>query len=452
MQPWANAVRRAALGLSFLLWLGCACAQDKPPAADPAAVFTRLGSAWLDRGDYDQAISEFDKALQVNPQAAMALADRGMAHMWKGEAALAREDLDKAAAIDPRNVVVARGRGMLALRAVNPADAIAHFSDALVLKPNDVFSLRWRAEAYRQSHDYDKALADGAAVLKVEPGFLDEYVFRADVLRHQSRPEDALREADRVVTANPDNPDAYVVAAEIDLASGKDAEAMHSVDRSLAIAPTVRAYLTRARYRAKTDLAGRRADADAALALDFNSSLVRIVLANVQSDAREYDEAVLTLNKAMSIHGETPELLTWRGIVYMKSDQVTLAARDFAAARARASSPGALNNMCWNMATAGVALDTALSACDAALAQLPNSAEALDSRAFVLLRLGRYPDAIAAYDAALKAAGDRDASLYGRGVAKDLQGGALAGEADIKSALALNAHVVITFADYGVKP
>ena len=50
------------------------------------------------------------------------------------------------------------------------------------------------------------------------------------------------------------------------------------------------------------------------------------------------------------------------------------------------------------------------------------------------------------------AAGDRDASLYGRAVAKDLQAGALAGEADTKSALALNAHGAATFADYGVKP
>ena len=57
-----------------------------------------------------------------------------------------------------------------------------------------------------------------------------------------------------------------------------------------------------------------------------------------------------------------------------------------------------------------------------------------------------------AYNAALQAGGDKEASLYGRGMAKDLQAGAAAGAADIKSALALDARIATTFADSGVKP
>jgi tetratricopeptide (TPR) repeat protein/transglutaminase-like putative cysteine protease len=420
--------------------------------ADPVGMHIRLGNDWLNRREYDKAIGEFDTALQLDPVAALALADRGMAHMWKEERELARVDFDKAVAIDPRNAVVPRGRGMLALGEGRFTEAAADFTDSLALAPNNTFTLQWRAEAYRQSGDYEKALADSATAIRLQPGSFGEYVFRASVLRGQARVDQALQQADAVVATNPADPGAYVAAAEIYWASGKDAQAMQSLERSLTIAPTVQAYLVRARYRPRADLAGRRADAEAALALDFNSTPVRILLANVQSDAREYDGAVLTLNKAMSIHGETPELLTWRGIAYAKSNQPALAAGDFAAARLKATSAGALNTMCWNMATSGVAFETALSACDAAVAQAPNDSQILDSRGFVLLRLGRYDDAITSYDAALKAAGDTNASLYGRGVAKDLRGGAVAGEADIKSALALNAHVATTFADYGVKP
>lgn len=450
-------MRRALLSLCAGLWLSWAFAGDKPAPVTTAAavqvgVHIRLGNDWLNRREYDKAIGEFDTALRLDPVAAFALADRGMAHMWKEERELARQDFDKAALIDPRNAVVPRGRGMLALREGRPSEAVADFSASLALAPNDTFTLERRAVAYRQSGDYEKALADSAAVTRLQPDSFGQYVFRASVLRRQARVDEALQQADAVVAANPDSPGAYVAASEIYSASGKDSQAMQSLERSLTIAPTVQAYLLRARYRPKTDLAGRRADADAALALDFNSVPVRILLASIQVDASEYDAAVLTLNKAMAIHGETPDLLTWRGITYTKSNQPALAAGDFAAARTKATSAGALNYMCWNMATSGVAFATALSACDAGVGQLPNDADLLDSRAFVLLRLGRYDEAIAAYDAALKAAGDKEASLYGRGVAKDLQAGAAAGAADIKSALALDARVATTFADCGVKP
>jgi tetratricopeptide (TPR) repeat protein len=446
-------MHRAIVSLGALLWLTCAVAGDKAAAgADPADVSVRLGSAWLDRGEYDLAIGEYDKALKVNPRSANALASRGMAHQWKDERLLAREDLDKAAAIDPRNPVVPRARGMLALRAGNLAEAAADFGDSLALQPDNVFSLRWRAETYRQSGEYDKALADSAAAIKLQPSFLGEYSFRARVLRQKGNSAEGLREAEAVAAANPDNSDAYILAAEIYQSSGKDAQAMQLLERSLTIAPTIRAYLTRAAYRPKADLAGRRADAESALALDFGSMAARVVLADAQSDAKEYEGALATLEKAMAIHGETPQLLTARGIVHERSGQPAIATADFAAARNKGTGPSELNRLCWTLATAGVALDVALSACDAAVAQLPHQAAFLDSRGLVLLRMGRYDEAIAAYDAALKARAEQDTSLYGRGVARRLKGDTVGGDADLKAALVVNAHLATTFADYGVKP
>jgi tetratricopeptide (TPR) repeat protein len=420
--------------------------------ADPLGGHIRLGNDWMDRGEFDKAIGEYDAALQLDPVSAWALADRGLAHVWKDEPELARADFDKAGVFDPRNPVVARGRGMLALGAGRFAEAAADFSDSLARQSNNTFTLLRRAAAYVESGDNDKALADSATAIRLQPGFTGAYEFRASVLRHVGKAEEALREADAVVAANPGNPGAYVVAADIYLTAGKDPEAMHSLERSLAIAPTSQAYLARARNRPQADLDGRRADVEAALALEPGSSPARILLASVQSDAGEHAGAVATLDKAMAAHGETAELLTWRGIAYVKGAQPALAAKDFAAARAKATTPYALNHMCWNMATSAVALDAALSACDAAIAQLPNHHAFLDSRAFVLLRMGRYDDAITSYDAALKAGPDRAASRYGRGVAEHRKGDAVAGDADFKAALALDAHMATSFDGYGVKP
>ena len=104
------------------------------------------------------------------------------------------------------------------------------------------------------------------------------------------------------------------------------------------------------------------------------------------------------------------------------------------------------------MGTSGVALAMALDDCDAALAKAPAARAIIDSRAFVLLRLARYDDAITAYDAALRIRPKNADSLYGRGIAKRRRGDIDAGAADIKAALAADADIAVTFANYGVTP
>ncbi len=83
------------------------------------------------------------------------------------------------------------------------------------------------------------------------------------------------------------------------------------------------------------------------------------------------------------------DLLIGRGIAYAKSGDNAHADADFNAARAQATEAVQLNNICWTKATAGVALQSALADCDAALAKSPGFPAYLDSRAFVMLRLGR---------------------------------------------------------------
>jgi tetratricopeptide (TPR) repeat protein len=176
------------------------------------------------------------------------------------------------------------------------------------------------------------------------------------------------------------------------------------------------------------------------------------MLAGAQSDAGKYADAENTLKQGIAVLGKVPDLLINRGIIYARQARPQLAARDFAAVREKYTDPEVLNSMCWAIATAGVALDTALSACEAALAQRPQDSAFLDSRGFVLLRLGRYDEAIAAYDAAIKITADRGMSLYGRGVSKRRKGDLAGGDADLEAALALNRSVAATFAHYGVTP
>jgi tetratricopeptide (TPR) repeat protein len=433
----------------------------QPAPAGAPATFTGAvndliadGNTALDRREYDAAIGKFGEALVLDPRSAMALADRGVAHAWKGESELANSDFDAAATIDPRNPVVPRGRGLLAEHERKFTEAIADFTASLQLQPDNAFTLGRRGGAYAASGEADKALADYAAAIHLWPSYLAAYNARARILRAQGRDDEALKEAGAVVAANAANAQAYVHAADIQFRNGRNDEAMQSLLQAVSIAPSVANYLLRAQYRGKADLSGRRADADAALKLDPKSAPALSMLATVQADAGEYGDAVKSVNAAIAIAGDTAGLLTQRGIVYARSGAAKPAEQDFAAARAKADSASVLNDMCWHMATANVDLSAALSACDAGLALSPDGRAVLDSRAFVLLRLGRYAESIAAYDAAIKA-GDPysvEYSLYGRGIAERRKGDSAAADADLHQAERLDARIAEIYTSYGVVP
>jgi tetratricopeptide (TPR) repeat protein len=195
---------------------------------------------------------------------------------------------------------------------------------------------------------------------------------------------------------------AYVVAGQIYGASGQYAEGRRAVDRAVQISPDESTYLSRASFRRREDIVGRRVDIDAALKLNAHSVAALTQLARIQAKAREFTSALATIDGAIAIQGDTADLLIARGSVHSMADQDALAERDFAAARAKSVFPRALNSMRWTMATAGISLTTALAACEAALAGAPNDGAIYDGRGLGLLRQGRYEEALASYDTAVK--------------------------------------------------
>lgn len=114
--------------------------------------------------------------------------------------------------------------------------------------------------------------------------------------------------------------------------------------------------------------------------------------------------------------------------------------------------PGVLNDRCWTRALWGRELEAALADCDLALKKGGRNSSFMDSRGFVLLRMGRFAEAIRQYDAAIKAQPKHALSLYSRGVAKLRSGDKAGGEADIAAALAIEPRVTDEAKRMGLAP
>ena len=89
----------------------------------------------------------------------------------------------------------------------------------------------------------------------------------------------------------------------------------------------------------------------------------------------------------------------------------------------------------------------ALPDCEKAVLLAPNDAQALRSKAYILLKLRRYNDAMSDYDASLRFDPMNADALFGRGSARTALGNASAGSADIEAAKAIDSEIAERFDD-----
>lgn len=413
--------------------------------------FIERGGKLMRAGRGKEGFADFEKAVALDPKSSWAYANRGLARIQQGEFELAKADLDQAVKLEPRNAQVQGGLGSLAMRDGRYADAVAAYTRAADLMPNNVFALGGRAEAHLRLGDTDKALADYGEVLQADPKMYQAHMERSRIYSGRGDSEAALAELDAAVKLAPGEPFIQTYRGAMLVRLGRRDEAEKAFAASLALKPTVEAYLTRAANRLKTDLKDRLADIAAGEKLDPTNPDIPVLRAQVHVDAGEPAKAIPLLTRALQAEEKSPNLLAARARAYAKSGQMAFALKDFAEMRTKAAgSAEALNNLCWTQATLGIALEAALDDCAAALKIAPKSPHIADSKGFVLLRLARPKEAVAAYDEALQLRTRHSESLYGRGLAKLKLGMTSEGEADIAAARAIRADVETEFADYGV--
>jgi tetratricopeptide (TPR) repeat protein len=408
------------------------------------------GYILMEQGRFDEAIAGYSAILSADARNELALANRGLGYAWLSKTVEARKDLDAAELLNPRNAVVFRARGILNEQEGKFDEAIKAYTIALDIDPTNGWALLRRATVYRRLQRDDAALADAATAIRLNPAAPEPYLMRANILRNRGDMAGSLAEAKALITAQPDSSYAQVAAARIFSAGKAETEAKAAFDRALAIKPEAFIYLNRGYMRPESDLQGRRADFESALKLDPTSDEALIALASVLRKSGESATAIARISDRLKNKPGDQQLLLARGIAYASEGRNDLADKDFAATRTKADTAISLNELCWAKAVAGVALATALAECDASLAMAPELPAAIDSRAFVLLRLGRLDEALAAYDRALALTPTLSASLYGRAIVHARKGDKARSEADAAAARKTYPDVDADFASYGM--
>lgn len=167
------------LGLTALTWTRNAVWHDpitlwsdivaKSPNL-PRALINR-GGAYAKLGEWDKAITDYNRAIQLRPDDASLIA-RGMAHLNSNNIPAATRDFQEAiaAASTPEMRAIAhRNRGTAHSAAGDIEAAIADYTEAIKLVPDDAQAHFNRANAWRRLEQYQKAIDDYAACVALTP-------------------------------------------------------------------------------------------------------------------------------------------------------------------------------------------------------------------------------------------------------------------------------------------
>ena len=145
-----------------------------------ASIHNPRGIARLKNGEYDHAIADFSKAIELDPENVMAYQQRGITYYCKEDIDKAIEDYNAAIALDPEFAEAYLNRGQ-AYYAKNEVDkAIADYDKAIQLNSELVETYTHRGNAYRAKAELDSAIADYTEALTRRPKVPESYYIRGE--------------------------------------------------------------------------------------------------------------------------------------------------------------------------------------------------------------------------------------------------------------------------------
>ncbi len=136
---------------------------------DLATAYKNRGDAYNDKGEYEQALADYARAIETNPQDAEAFNGRGTTHIAQERYRLAVDDFDQAIRINPSSPVALGNRYFAKAVLGEFEQALSDCNEALRVKRKYPAAYASRAITYLKLKRYDDAIADYTALLKGKP-------------------------------------------------------------------------------------------------------------------------------------------------------------------------------------------------------------------------------------------------------------------------------------------
>jgi len=155
---------RIILPIVLFFLFSCASTQPRQNESRDAKFYNNRGTAYGEKGQYDQAISDFNKAIEINPRYNTAYNNRGIVYRLKDQYDQAISDFNKAIEINRLDAEAYNNLAWLFATAKAPGFRNGKKAVELALKACELSD--WRkaeyldtlAAGYARVGDFDKAV------------------------------------------------------------------------------------------------------------------------------------------------------------------------------------------------------------------------------------------------------------------------------------------------------
>ena len=253
--------------------------QDVPYFLLTASQYKESGETAYQRGDYEGAIANFDRAIDREPDDVQTYHQRGLARFNLEQYEETISDFDIAIDKNPDYVTAYYNRGVTKCRLERYEEAISDFD--LVVDKNPDYS-----EAYEQRglsnfflEQYEESVNDFNLAIRLSPNNAETYYRRGTANSVLRRYQEAYNDANEAIRLNSQHSDAYYLRGFTNYSLTKFPDAILDFDMAIRLDPrNMQAYYYRAEVKYKlhslTDvhsLADAKDDLNNALSLAVES-------------------------------------------------------------------------------------------------------------------------------------------------------------------------------------
>jgi tetratricopeptide (TPR) repeat protein len=204
------------------------------------------GMAYGRLGNQTQAVLDFDRALEINPELVWAYNGRGIAYGKLGNHNQAISDFDRAIQINPDDAEAYHNRGAVYSMLRNNRQAISDFDRAIQINPDDAKAYYNRGVVYGELRNQRQAILDYDRVIEIDPENADAYNNRGVAHYELGNHRQAISDYDRAIQINPDYAKAYYNRGVVCGILHNHRQAISDYDRAIQINPDyAKAYYNR---------------------------------------------------------------------------------------------------------------------------------------------------------------------------------------------------------------
>jgi len=167
------------------------------------------GVSEYERGNYQEAVSNFTQTLEINPQNSLAYNYRGDAFYRLGEYEKAQADSSRAIALNPQDANAYYDRGFARFGLGKYKEAIADYTQAIKLNPHNPHAYYGRGLVRFKFHDYQGAIADYNQAIKLNLKDTMAYNNRGNAYLELGNQKAAYQDYSQAIAINPNYALAY---------------------------------------------------------------------------------------------------------------------------------------------------------------------------------------------------------------------------------------------------